>query len=368
MTVDFSDVLYDALPGLYRDQDTRGELRAFLQLAAGPLTELYDSVATLRDDVYAATCRPEFIALVGSLVGAEVDTGAPDREQRAQVLDTVRSYRDKGTADEQLRRAERISGWLVHLVDGSDRLVRLPLLDDPHRGPDRPVTVDVGDLDAIHRLGRVDDDAPYTVDVSSPRHATDRAGRMSFDAQIFFCVPAVVRTGRRPARLSAAPGAFTFADHDDGAFPLLDGFSGSPLTRAALAADPAAFAGTRRGFAFRVRGTDSGAPVVAADLTDPADPRRSGGEPLIPTGTEIAVDPETGRFLADPVALGARDGELTVDYLRTTDPDPAAEARTFADLAAGLARAVPAATVAVVTDARVHRPDPAAVLPLPTDA
>jgi hypothetical protein len=368
MTVDFSDVLYDALPGLYRDQDTHGELRAFLQLAAGPLTELYDSVATLRDDLYAATCRPEFIALIGSLVGAAVDTGAPDREQRAQVLDSLRSYRDKGTADEQLRRAERLSGWRVHLVDGSARLVRLPLLDDPHRGADRPVTMDVGDLAAIRRLGRADDDAPYTVDVSSPRHVTDRAGRMSYDAQIFFCVPAVVLTGRRPAPLPAAPGAFTFADRDDGPFPLLDGFEGTPLTRAALAADPMAFAGTRRGFAFRVRGADGGAPVVAADLTDPADPRRLDGEPLIPVGAEIAVDPETGRFLADPAAMGARDSEFTVDYLRATDPDPGAETRTFADLAAGLARAVPAATVAVVTDARVHRPDPAAVLLLLTDA
>ena len=362
MTVDIADLFYEALPGLYRDQDTRGELRAFLTLAAGPLAELYDSVATLRDDLYVATCRPELIALVGSLVGAEVDTGAPEREQRAQVLDTLRSYRDKGTADEQLRRAERLSTWRVHLVDGSARLVRLPLLDDPHRGTDRPVTMDVGDLDAIRRLGRVDDDAPYTVDISSPRHVTDRGGRASYDAQIFFCVPAVVFTGRRPAPLPAAPGAFTFADRDDGAFPLVDGLDGSPLTRAALAADPAAFAGTRRGFAFRVRGADSGVPVVAADLSDPADPRHPDGAPLVVTGAGIAVDPETGRFLADLAALGALDGEFTVDYLRGTDPDPAAQARTFADLAAGLAQAVPAATVAVVTDARVHRPDPAAVL------
>ncbi|MFY1652536.1 hypothetical protein ACN27J_16765 [Solwaraspora sp. WMMB762] len=368
MSMDIAALLYDALPGLYRDQDTRGELRAFLTLTAEPLAELYDSVATLRDDLYAATCRPEFIALVGSLVGAEVDTGAPDREQRAQVLDSLRSYRDKGTADEQLRRAERISGWLVHLVDGSDRLVRLPLLNDPDRGPDRPVTVDVRDLDAIHRIGRVDDDVPYTVDVSSPRHATDRVGRANHDAQIFFCVPAVVHTGRRPARLPAAPVAFTFADHDDGEFSLLDGFEGSPLTRAALAADLAAFAGTRRGFAFRIRGTDSGAPVVATDLSDPSDPRRLDGEPLIFVGTEVAVDPETGRFLADLAALGTRDGEFTVDYLRATDPDPAAEVRTFAGLTAGLARAVPAATVAVVTDARIHRSNPAAVLLSSNDA
>ena len=68
MSTDIAALLYDALPGLYRDQDTRGELRAFLALAAEPLAELYDSVATLHDDLYAATCRPEFIALVGSLV------------------------------------------------------------------------------------------------------------------------------------------------------------------------------------------------------------------------------------------------------------------------------------------------------------
>jgi hypothetical protein len=359
MTTDIADLFYDALPGLYRDQDTRGELRAFLQVAAGPLAELYDSVAALRDDLYAVTCRPELIAVVGALVGAEIDTGAPERERRAQVLDSVRSYREKGTADEQLRRAERLSTWLVHLVDGSARLARLPLLEDPHRGPDRPVTMDVGDPAAIRRLGRADDDAPYTVDVSSPRHVTDRAGRASFDAQIFFCAPAVVLAGRRPARLPAAPGAFTFADRDDGPFPLLDGFEGASLTRTTLAADPAAFAGTRRGFTFRVRGADSGAPVAAADLADPANPRHLDGTPLVRTGAEIAVDPHTGRFLADPAALGARDSEFTVDYLRAPPPDPAAEAQTFASLAAGLARAVPAANVAVVTDARVRRPDPA---------
>ncbi|MDY7090505.1 MAG: hypothetical protein SYR96_36125, partial [Actinomycetota bacterium] len=179
---------------------------------------------------------------------------------------------------------------------------------------------------------------------------------------VLFCTPSVVVAGAHPAPLADGSGAFTVAEVDRGPVALVDGFDAAPLTRAALDADPGAYVGTPRGFTFRVRGAGLTSPVVPADLDDPAQPRDTAGDPLTVAATEIAVDPETGRFLIDPAGLGIRVGELTVDYLLAAPADPVAEAQTFADLAVGLAPVLPAAVVAVATDTRQHRTDPTVLL------
>jgi hypothetical protein len=57
---------------------------------------------------------------------------------------------------------------------------------------------------------------------------------------------------------------------------------------------------------------------VAADLTSFAAPKTPDGAPLTLASTDIAVDPELGRFRLDAVTLGVTAEELRVDYLLAT--------------------------------------------------
>ena len=61
MSVDFAALLYADLPGVYRDKDTAGELRRFLEIAAEPLAELHASVGQLYEDLFVGGCRAELI-------------------------------------------------------------------------------------------------------------------------------------------------------------------------------------------------------------------------------------------------------------------------------------------------------------------
>lgn len=260
MTAGFADLLYQSLPGLYRDKDVDGELRRFLEIAAQPLAELEASIGQLYEDTFVATCQDALIPLIGALVGADVDSRLPARAQRAQVQEAVRFFRSKGVGPTLLAFAERATGWRVELVDFSQRVAEIPLVEvlnpvAPRR--DRPV-------------------------------------------------------GEQP------PGSGNFYFRaDQVARPIFDAVGGRPITRQALEGDEAAYAGVEGRFTITERGADlfGGDPpylAVAADLTDFADPRTPAGAPLVIGARQVAVDPALGRFrVADPPPQA---GNLRVTY------------------------------------------------------
>jgi phage tail-like protein len=463
MTTDFGALLYESLPGLYRDKDADGTLRRFLELAALPLAEIERSIDALLDDFFVTTCQPELIPLIGELVGAEVDAGLPARAQRAQVQDAVRFHRSKGRADPLRRYAEQLTAWRVITADMSQRVALAPFIETalpvqrlraepvgelpPGSGrfffwqdrAERPlfdaitgraitrsalaaapatyagvdgrfpitdrgrdlftgptpyaaVAANLGDFTAprtptgtalavqagqiavdpalarflvggtpllagnlrvtfqalapgtlptqtlalrdpsqMRRLGRSDDRVPTTLDLRAPRSVTDRTGLHHFDNHGLFCTPSSVVANRRPNALGpgSASGRFTF---DDRPLPtgdlagvslqLLDGVDGAPLTRMRLSGSEALFAGTPRGFSIRIRGVDVSDPrrsprlrVRAANLTDFAQPRDTAGAALTLAGTDVAVDPQLGRFRMDLATIGATAEDVRVDYL-----------------------------------------------------
>jgi phage tail-like protein len=244
VTTDFGALLYESLPGLYRDKDVDGALRRFLELAALPLAEIEQSIATLLDDHFIATCQPELIPLIGELVGAEVDSSLPARAQRAQVQDAVLFYRSKGPSDPLRRYAEQLTGWRVVAVDMSERVALTPFVEaaDPvQRLRDRPV-----------------------------------------------------------GELPAGSGRFFFWE-DGSQQALFDGVTGRPITRAALAGSPAAYAGVAGRFTIADRGADlftGPAPrtAVAANLADFAAPRTPAGAVLTLQPNQVAIDPALSRF------------------------------------------------------------------------
>lgn len=210
---------------------------------------------------------------------------------------------------------------------------------------------DLRDSARIARLGRADDPAPYTVDFRSPARPTDRFGRTFYDNHGFFLTVGVTVANQRPNLVvSGAFSGFTFdgrplasGDTTGNPLQLQDGIDGSPLTRARLAGYEDAFFDTPRGFTIRDLATslrDPAFPVAirlrAADLIDFANPKDLAGNALALADTDVAVDPQLGRFLINLAAAGVPAGRLRVGYLLA----PAARSNGATPLALGPAPSV----------------------------
>jgi hypothetical protein len=213
----------------------------------------------------------------------------------------------------------------------------LPLLADVtvdfHQlapGATVPQTFDIRDSARMPRLARADDPAPYTLDLRSPRRPTDSIGRAFYDNHGFFLTVGTAVANQRPNLVH--PGTFsgfTFdgrplaaGDTQGHALQLQDGIDGSPLTRQKLAGNEDAFVDTPRGFTIHDLATsvrDPAFPVAvrirAADLTDFTSPRDAAGAPLVLAATDVAVDPQRGRFLIDLGALGLPAARVRVGFL-----------------------------------------------------
>jgi phage tail-like protein len=189
-------------------------------------------------------------------------------------------------------------------------------------------TVSLRDGAQLARLGRSDDLAPYSVDLRSPRRPSERIGRAHFDNHGFFLTFGRRVANQRPNHVAGPPSGragFSFDGRplpaNDPGVPLLliDGLDGCPLTRRKLEAELASYAGQPRGFSLQVAGAElvelEPAPrFMAANLADFAQPRTPAGAPLALAATDVAVDPELGRFSLDLGALALDPSALRVGY------------------------------------------------------
>lgn len=263
-SVDFPKLLYQLLPGIYRDKDAKGELRRFLEIVSLPLEELEVSMAQLYEDLFIENSREPFISLIGALIGVEIDPTLPERAQRTEVEEAFAFYRSKGLHDPIARFAERVTDWRTTLLDFSQKVAQVPFV--PALNPVIP-----------HRDQPVGEDPPGS-------------GHFFFRADL----------GRQP---------------------LFDRITGRPITRLALFGQESEYAGIEGRFAIRDRGADLFLPdptppftAIAADLTDFANPQMPSGLPLTILPNQVAVDPELGRFkIVSPIPLA---GNLKVDFQR----------------------------------------------------
>lgn len=261
-SVDFPKLLFQLLPGIYRDKDAKGELRRFLEIVSLPLEELEVSMAQLYEDLFIKNSREPFIALIGALIGVEIDPTLPDRAQRTEVEEAFAFYRSKGLHDPIALFAERVTDWRTTVLDFSQKVAQVPFV--PALNPVIP-----------YRGQAVGEEPPGS-------------GNFFFRA-------------------------------DRERQPLFDRVTGRPITRQALIGQESAYAGIEGRFAIRDRGTDLFLPdptpsftAVAADLIDFANPKMPSGLALTILPNQIAVDPELGRFkIVSPIPLA---GNLKVDF------------------------------------------------------
>ncbi|HEX7837472.1 MAG TPA: hypothetical protein VF469_08415 [Kofleriaceae bacterium] len=101
--------------------------------------------------------------------------------------------------------------------------------------------------------------------------------------------------------------------------PLYDERRGRPIARAEIASLAAEVIGTDAGFTIYDRGVPLLGPnapsplaVLAADLSDFANPRNPGGAALVVVANQVAIDPALGRFLI--VSPGPLAANASVDF------------------------------------------------------
>jgi hypothetical protein len=174
------DRLYQLVPVVYRlrDADQGYPLRALLQVLAEQVTLVEHDISQLYENWFIETCQDWVVPYIGSLLGYTpvTDTAEPSdlttpralaRERllipRAEVGNTIRFRRRKGTLSllEDLARA--VGGWPAHAVEFYRLLGVTQNID--HLRLERGRTVNLRDGTALDLLGGPFDSLAHTVDV-----------------------------------------------------------------------------------------------------------------------------------------------------------------------------------------------------------
>ncbi|MEQ9498477.1 MAG: hypothetical protein RIT81_16500 [Deltaproteobacteria bacterium] len=157
--------LFERLPELYRKEDranvvpgtaaqATGQLEAFVGLFERLFGELRADAFAQYDDLFIETCAPWVIPYIGDLLGTSNLSGSP-RTLRADVADTVRLRRRKGTIFAIEQMARNLTDWAVQAQELRDQLVWSQHLN--HQRPDRggrpPYTASGVDRFTIRRGG-----------------------------------------------------------------------------------------------------------------------------------------------------------------------------------------------------------------------
>lgn len=300
--------------GLLRQRAETGPLRSLLAVMAEQLLAVEESVAQLYDDQFIETCAEWVVPYIGDLVGyVPIRTGAGDVVSRAEVADTIRLRRAKGTAAAAEGVARDVTGRDAAVAEYFRRTAATQNLNHL-----RPAVTTAPLRDALPYLapGGPFDPVPRSTDLRAPalggRHNIPNVGvflwpwralrlygasTTAVDARRFLFSPLgqdlpLVQKGAPPAGLSG-PGNVARA---------LTRRETAGLTLEALAD------------AFRI--------AVGGAAVDPATIRicclaDTGPDPTTSPwanmpGTGVAVDPELGRIaFAQAVPAGQA---VTVDY------------------------------------------------------
>src|SRR5262245_1050285 len=113
--------LYELLPAIYRIRDSeQGEpLRALLEVIAGEIGVLEENLDQLYDDQFIETCADWVVPYIGDLIGARALHGVTPQvsSPRAEVANTIRLRRRKGTAAVLEELAHDVTGWPARVVE-----------------------------------------------------------------------------------------------------------------------------------------------------------------------------------------------------------------------------------------------------------
>jgi len=199
-----ADELYALLPAVYRIRDVEqgGALRELVDVIAAQVSVLEESLDQFYDDQFVETCAEWITPYIGDLVGYRALHGVVPSvaSPRAEVANTIRFRRRKGTASMLEQLARDVTGWPARVVEFFERLVDSQYMNHVRMG--KGGTPDLRDTTALEWVGTAFDDLAHTAEV---RRISTGAGRYNIpNVGIFLWRVAAIPLFRSP--LSTADG------------------------------------------------------------------------------------------------------------------------------------------------------------------
>jgi hypothetical protein len=309
-----TDELYRLLPAVYRvrDEEQGGVLRELVEVLTEQVNVVAESLEQMYDDQFIETAAPWVAPYIGDLVGYRTLHGVVPQlaSPRADVANTIRYRRRKGTVSVLEQLAADVTGWPAHAVEFFQLLAATQFMN--HIRPQAQATANLRDAAHLELAGTFQGGAfDAFAHTAEMRRISTRSGRYNIpNVGIFLWRVESLRLVRVP--LVDADGAglrFRF-DALGTDKPL---FADEPLPIPLLRRDTKAHLAARygNGLALLLETETSAAvdPITTGDIRicnlsdDPAAPGTWAHQPQ-PGDTFVAVDPVLGRaaFAAAPAA------------------------------------------------------------------
>ena len=162
-----ADTLYRLLPAIYRIRDAEqgGMLRELTRVIAEQVGVVQEDLDQLYDDQFIETCADWVVPYIGDLVGyRDLHHVAPGiGTARAEVTNTLRLRRRKGTAAALEELALDVSGWPAVVVEFFQRLATTQYLN--HIRPGHHVSIDLRQARRLASINTPFDGFAHTADV-----------------------------------------------------------------------------------------------------------------------------------------------------------------------------------------------------------
>ena len=331
-----TEEIYRLLPAVYRVRDAEqgGVLRELIEIVADQVNALAESLDQMYDDQFIETCADWVAPYIGDLIGYRTLHGVVPRvaSPRAEVANTIRYRRRKGTVSMLEQLARDVTGWPARAVESFELLATTQYMN--HIRPHAAATTDLRDpvrlaLSGTFGAGAFDSFAHTT----EMRRVGSRSGRYNIPyVGIFLWRVQALRLARTPLVEADATGRRYRFDPLGSDKPLFGAPRTEqeishvaepfdvplPLLRRWLTAHVAEYYGAARSMLLEVEtagGTDAVDPasVRICDLSDdPAVPGAWAHEPQ-PADTHVAIDPVLGR-VAFPLAPAAGETRLATSH------------------------------------------------------
>ena len=140
-----TEEIYRLLPSVYRVRDAEqgGILRELVDVLTGQINVLAESLEQAYDDQFVETCADWVAPYIGDLVGYRTLHGVIPQiaSPRADVANTIRYRRRKGTVSVLEQLARDVTGWPAHAVEFFELLVTTQFMN--HIRPQAAATADL---------------------------------------------------------------------------------------------------------------------------------------------------------------------------------------------------------------------------------
>ena len=171
-----ADRLYALLPAVYRIRDVQqGEpLRALVALIAREFEALEENVEQLYDDQFIETCNEWVAPYIGDLIGYRPLHGvAPNiASPRAEVANTIRYRRRKGTAAMLEQLAHDVTDWPARAVEFFEQLATTQYMN--HVRLHAPATADLRSTSKMLQQGGPFNAVAHTAEMRRPEAGSGR--------------------------------------------------------------------------------------------------------------------------------------------------------------------------------------------------